>query len=595
MKNGDCNGFNAFMNVLKRPSSVANCDGSIKVEVNGGVAPYTYNWSDSSIVSNFITNACTRNYSVEVIDSKYCKTYANIFLNTDTNTNVNCSNFYLSFIKTKEISQGMCNGEAVIEFHNGKAPFQIMWSDSSVGNSSMLKNACAKEYTVNVSDANNCFASTVIKFNAMKNCDSISAQTIIVNETVQGFCNGTAQIYPTGGNIPYVYYWNNQKNTSGYLKGLCSGETRVHIIDSEGCKGETIIKVKSDSVFIGCDNSNLGVNFQTKLVDAGKCNGEIISTPYGGSAPYKFNWNNGYLSKDLKNVCRGNYQLTITDANKCSHTQNIEIKGDTTQTTPLKVDFRVFDETSIGACDGRINISVAGGNAPYNIDHGDQSGANISGLCAGKHIFTVTDSKGQIFNGSYLIAYPDRIIKNEKNNLKDSISVAILENIVINNCLIDFSKIDSVKAFDYLINQEGLAEVIWRIFNGVNFTEITEKYAFNQKGIYTVRLNIFCTLANGQTESEEFIKAEDKIEIEQVLSSNNINLNFIKVYPNPTQNNIIVEVNGNYNAQLLDLTGRVLQTITLNAGQNIINLVNYPSGIYFIQSTNFRTIKVIKN
>ncbi|MEY5042078.1 MAG: hypothetical protein RLZZ414_1637, partial [Bacteroidota bacterium] len=141
----------------------------------------------------------------------------------------------------------------------------------------------------------------------------------------------------------------------------------------------------------------------------------------------------------------------------------------------------------------------------------------------------------------------------------------------------------------------GLAEVIWKIFNGVNFTEITEKYAFNQKGIYTVRLNIFCTLANGQTESEEFIKAEDKIEIEQVLSSNNINLNFIKVYPNPTQNNIIVEVNGNYNAQLLDLTGRVLQTITLNTGQNNINLVNYPSGIYFIQSTNFRTIKVIKN
>ena len=70
------------------------------------------------------------------------------------------------------------------------------------------------------------------------------------------------------------------------------------------------------------------------------------------------------------------YQLTVTDANNCSHTQNIFVEGDTTQITPLEVSFRVFNETALGACDGRLNVSVSGGTAPYTIDHENQTGAN---------------------------------------------------------------------------------------------------------------------------------------------------------------------------------------------------------------------------
>lgn len=589
----NCSGFQGFTSVIQQPTSATNCDGSASIEFTGGTAPFTIAWSDSITTSNVLNNACIGNYSVEVTDANNCKIFRTINLNLDTNQVVNCNNFYISFNKTQEVITGQCNGEAMIQMHNGTAPFQINWRDS-IGNGDMISGACAREYNVYVYDANNCFASSVIKFGGDKNCDTLNAQTIVMNESVNGLCNGSVQVYPIGGLSPFVYNWENQRNTTGTISGLCSGEINVLITDANGCTGNVLVGIGADSVLVECTNVNFNIDFQTTPAGVGRCNGEILSYVSGGTEPYNYNWNNGYLTRNIKNVCRGVYQLTVTDANNCSHTQNIFVEGDTTQITPLEVSFRVFNETALGACDGRLNVSVSGGTAPYTIDHENQTGANIAGLCAGKHTFVVSDANGQSFNGGYLISSPQNTIINTTNELKDSVAVAIVESPVISNCIIDFNNIDSIVAYENYVNIDGYAVVTWRIYNNSNYIEVIENYSVNQLGIYTVILNLYCSQASGNTESLEFVKGIDKIIVDQVLSTQKITQKTVKFYPNPTVNQLFIETDFATQAQLLDITGRLLQTLVLNNGVNTIDLSTYPAGIYFVQSPDFKTLKVVK-
>ena len=56
---------------VEHPSCREACDGSIHIDVSGGVAPYSFNWSNDSD-SNNIQNLCEGFYSVQVIDAHAC-------------------------------------------------------------------------------------------------------------------------------------------------------------------------------------------------------------------------------------------------------------------------------------------------------------------------------------------------------------------------------------------------------------------------------------------------------------------------------------------------------------------------------------------
>ena len=86
-----------------------------------------------------------------------------------------------------------------------------------------------------------------------------------------------------------------------------------------------------------------------------------------------------------------------------------------------------------------------------------------------------------------------------------------------------------------------------------------------------------------------------------VLSSSNFETaNNIKMYPNPTNNFVTVEINDLTNAklQVLDITGKILMNQALNANSNNVDVQHLPSGMYLFKvSSNEGTStgKIIKN
>jgi Concanavalin A-like lectin/glucanases superfamily/Secretion system C-terminal sorting domain/Ig-like domain CHU_C associated len=76
--------------------------------------------------------------------------------------------------------------------------------------------------------------------------------------------------------------------------------------------------------------------------------------------------------------------------------------------------------------------------------------------------------------------------------------------------------------------------------------------------------------------------------------------NNIKMYPNPTNNIVTVEVNDLTNAklQVVDITGKILMNQALNTSSNTVDVTQLPTGMYFFKVTSNEgttTNKIVKN
>jgi hypothetical protein len=78
------------------------------------------------------------------------------------------------------------------------------------------------------------------------------------------------------------------------------------------------------------------------------------------------------------------------------------------------------------------------------------------------------------------------------------------------------------------------------------------------------------------------------------------NKELFKVYPNPVNDFLaIIGVVGNYEINVIDITGKIITTNEMLEGNKIINVSNFTKGIYLIQIINqengkFEQIKFIK-
>lgn len=122
----------------------------------------------------------------------------------------------------------------------------------------------------------------------------------------------------TGGTSPYTYSIDGMAYSSNQIfDSLPSGSFNISIIDNYNCYYQEFITVPvlagPSLIQVGLTNPNCGLE-----------NGAlVINGAIGGTSPYEFSVNGTIVQvlNSIQDLGSGNYDLSVTDANGCSHSQ----------------------------------------------------------------------------------------------------------------------------------------------------------------------------------------------------------------------------------------------------------------------------------
>jgi len=285
-------------------------DGTATSNPTGGSPEYTYMWSTGDTTQT-ITGLAPGMYYVTVTDSKLCQG-----IDSAEVQQFLCQNLSIDIIQNNVSCYGLCDGLLAIDnVVNGKYPYIYEWSNGSTD--SLITGLCAGNYSVTVTDANNCNTTGNYEISQPEILQIVTNST---DETANNANDGTASVVASGGTSPYVYNWSNGMNTPN-ISNLSPGTYHITVTDANNCNTTDSITVAE---FI-CPEINI-ISQTSNVSCFGQCDGSIsIDSIINGVSPFTYSWSDGTTESGINNLCQGTYSVTITDTKNCSVTDTFGI------------------------------------------------------------------------------------------------------------------------------------------------------------------------------------------------------------------------------------------------------------------------------
>ncbi|MCB0666571.1 MAG: T9SS type A sorting domain-containing protein [Saprospiraceae bacterium] len=389
-------------------------DGAIDLTPGGGASNYgypgfTFLWSNGSVTEDLTNIGGGQMYFVTVTDAFFCNKTGAVYVDDNA-----CPSIENNLNYSDEICYGLANGWATLEPAGGTAPYSVNWSNGGSGLS--ISGLIPGVHGVTVTDDLGCqsFSEFTIEESA-----EIITSIIGTEESFPGAMDGSIELTVSGGSPPFSYEWNTGSNFED-LSNLTGGglQYSVTITDTKGCikVDQTILQTGCYPAGVPCDDNDpdtyadsengncdcIGIpcdlNINLLAIDPscyGAADGSAHITIFNGANPYSIVWSTGDTSLSINDLGPGNYSVTITDGNLCRVTRNFNI----VEPDLLSLTFDAVDESSDGAGDGSIDLTVSGGSKPFHYQWSNgATSEDISSLAGDGAIYsvTVTDVRGCI-------------------------------------------------------------------------------------------------------------------------------------------------------------------------------------------------------
>ncbi len=283
----------------------------------------------------------------ETINLCYGETYNGVVYTDDSQLNLplisylGCDSLHIiNLIVASEITisfniNGACSGQGYIgtEVTGGAGALTYLWNTGAT--TADLSGVASGTYSVTISDAAGCSriasvnidAGTPIEFNA--ETDDVSCENAE---------DGMILLEITAGTPPYIVNWSNG-GTGILQENLPVGDYVFEILDANDCNLIGSITIGSSGE-IFTDVITTGTQTNT---------GSAIANVSGGQGPYTYQWSTGGSGIFIENLTRGNYSVTITDANGCTGVTDFFIDYPTATELPTYLSlFRIFPNPSNG-------------------------------------------------------------------------------------------------------------------------------------------------------------------------------------------------------------------------------------------------------
>ncbi|MBL4706511.1 MAG: gliding motility-associated C-terminal domain-containing protein, partial [Flavobacteriales bacterium] len=368
-------------------------NGQIDITAAGGDGVYQYSFDNGATygASNIHTGAAAGSYDVIVQDGNGC---------ADT-TVISLSNAGAPLIDSIQFTEptcaGACDGSITIFATGGFGAIQYsIDAGATLQASNTFTGVCAGTINVTIEDANGCQAlsSTILTDPSLISYSVTTIDLACFNQCI-GEINITGVSGGAGG-----YQFSNDNGVSfqpdSSFITLCAANYDVIVQDANGCTTSSleVITEPIALTYTGVTTPNLC------NVLNGACSGSLTLNEAGGTGVMQYSIDNGgtYQSSNVfANLCAGNYQVVIMDANGCT------VTGTETITEPTALAYTtVILTTSCGTNNGSITVTASGGSSgvfEYSIDNGVTYGpSNFFGLLpAGAYNICIRDGNGCVF------------------------------------------------------------------------------------------------------------------------------------------------------------------------------------------------------
>ncbi|MBK8192262.1 MAG: hypothetical protein IPK76_03210 [Lewinellaceae bacterium] len=339
-------------------STCGNANGSIDLTVTGGTPAYTYMWSTGATIQDPI-GLLAGTYTVTVTDANSCT-------KTTTATVNNTGGPNLSTVVTNVLCNGASTGAINLTVVGGTPSYTYLWSSGQTTQD--LSNIAAGSYTVTVTDANQCTATTSA---TVTQPPAISLSTSVTNVLCNGASTGAINLTATGGTGSKTYIWSSGQTTED-LNNIAAGTYTVTVTDANGCTKTTSASVTQPGAMI--------LSTTTVNSTCGNANGSIDLTVTGGTPAYTYMWSTGATIQDPIGLLAGTYTVTVTDANGCTKTTTATVNN----TGGPNLSTVVTNVLCNGASTGAINLTVTGGTPSYTyLWSSGQTTQDLSNIAAG--------------------------------------------------------------------------------------------------------------------------------------------------------------------------------------------------------------------
>jgi gliding motility-associated-like protein len=369
------------------------------------------------------------------------------------------------------LCNGNSTGSVTVQATGGVPGYTYLWNTN--GTSSSITNLPIGNYSVTVTDANNCTVS--VSTTLTQPLAPISATLNVVDNTCFNGSIGSIDATVTGGVGPYQYTWSNSQQTED-ITGLPSGNFQLLITDDNNCQltvtafvdqPDQITLVNSLVNNVSCFNGN---------------NGSIDITPIGGTSPYTFLWNNNQTTEDLSGLISGAYSVSISDANNCNNQFDFTI----TQPTLLVGTYSFVEPLCFGYSDGQLTGIANGGVTPYSYSwsNGPITALNNQ-IPTGNYTLIITDNNGCQVEVNAFLDEPEQL----------EVSYSVSDTIGCDPLTIQLTN-TSAEQFN----------CVWDLGNGSTLNGCDVPYTFDNPGCYDITLTVTSSLG-----CSNFIQYDDVV------------------------------------------------------------------------------------
>ena len=299
-------------------------DGAITVTVSGGVAPYSYVWSNgrttkdiSGLTENVYTVKVTDRYGATITGSASVSNPPSL---TYTSQVSNYNGFNISCFN-------MSNGYININMTGGTPPYMFIWTgpDDFVATTQNISGLKSGRYTLQITDDLGCTVNQIFNLTQPNQLRmNITVSTSLngrYNINCAGSKTGYIEIQPAGGVGKVDLLWSDGIY-GNRRENLPAGYYSVIITDLNGCY--------SNSSIMLTEPDPININFKvTEPFCSDMPDGSVTAEVKGGvvTGDYNYRWSDNSINRSLTNITAGWYSVAVEDFNGCIARDSIKVEA----------------------------------------------------------------------------------------------------------------------------------------------------------------------------------------------------------------------------------------------------------------------------